>query len=84
MYDLDSISLPPNPRVPLGFKEENWHANGNIEIAHYANDVVPFNKTVFGFNTPVNNQTMKELRLACVICRIPYHPVVMSAKLFDC
>jgi len=64
LYNIDSISLPPNPRVPTDFKEENWHANGNVEIEHYTNDQVPFGPDVFGFNEPVNNQTAKELRLA--------------------
>ena len=64
LYDVNSVSLPPNPTVPTGFKEENWHANGNIEIELFNNDVVPFNKANFGFNKPVNELTMRQLRVA--------------------
>ena len=72
MYDLDRISLPPNPRVPTGFKEENWHANGNVEIKKYfsawpnpdGSGTKPFDEGVFSFDNPVNNKTARELRLA--------------------
>lgn len=64
LYDLATISLPPNPRVPLLFKEENWHANGNMEIDKYTNDKEAFDPSVFSFNNPVNNQTARELRRA--------------------
>lgn len=71
LYDTDNISLAPNRRVPAGFLEENWHANGNVEIEKYTNPGVagsnpgPFNSSRgFGFNSPVDNQTARELRHA--------------------
>ena len=69
MYDIDKISLPPNPLVPRGFKEMNWHANGNVEISKYFNPgaagPAPFNASSgFGFNHPVDVQTTRELRRA--------------------
>lgn len=64
LYDVDSVSLPPNPTVPSGFKEENWHANGNVEIELFTNDHVAFNKSNFGFNEPVDEHTMRQLRVA--------------------
>jgi iduronate 2-sulfatase/deleted-in-malignant-brain-tumors protein 1 len=72
LYDIDKISLPPNPRVPAGFKEENWHANGNMEIEKYfsawpnpdGSGSKPFDPSAFSFNKPVDNQTARELRLA--------------------
>ena len=62
LYDGQEISLAPNQYVPRGFLEENWHYNGNIEIEQFENDAVPFNASVFGFNTPVDNRTARELR----------------------
>ena len=62
LYDGQEISLAPNRYVPRGFLEENWHYNGNIEIEQFENDAAPFNASVFGFNTPVDNQTARELR----------------------
>ena len=67
LYDVGNISLAPNPRVPVDFKEENWHANGNMEITKYMNPGVvknPFDPSTFGFNSPVDNQTARELRHA--------------------
>lgn len=64
LYDIESVSLAPNPRVPTNFLEENWHNNGNIEIEKFTNDEIPFNSSNFGFNKPVNNHTARELRLA--------------------
>merc|ERR1719183_3302591 len=53
MYKLEDISLPPNPRVPIGFKEENWHANGNVEMKKYNLNAGPeFEKEGFAFNNP--------------------------------
>lgn len=64
LYDVSTVSLPPNPMVPSGFKEENWHANGNIEISAYSDSNVSFHGGNFGFNKPVNEQKMRELRVA--------------------
>lgn len=67
LYDLENVSLAPNRFVPKGFKEENWHANGNVEIKQFKNPGAvnePFAPAVFGFNTPVDNQTARELRRA--------------------
>jgi iduronate 2-sulfatase len=64
LYPLDNVSLPPNAAVPQGFLEENWHANGNMEIVTYANNDAAFNQTdgTFGFNKPVNDAHARELR----------------------
>lgn len=62
LYDGKDISLARNQHVPQNFLEENWHYNGNIEIEKFENDVAPFNASVFGFDTPVDNQTARELR----------------------
>ena len=35
MYPLENVSLAPNRFVPTGFKEENWHADGNLELESY-------------------------------------------------
>jgi iduronate 2-sulfatase len=64
LYDGKEISLAPNRHVPRGFLEENWHYNGNVEIETFDNEKAPFNASVFGFNTPVHNQTARELRHA--------------------
>jgi iduronate 2-sulfatase len=67
LYDTSKVSLPPNPHVPAGFTEEHWHANGNREISGYQNPGAipePFDDSVFGFRTPVDNQTVRELRHA--------------------
>ena len=64
LYDGKEISLAPNRHVPRGFLEENWHYNGNVEIEKFDNEQAPFNASVFDFNTPVHNQTARELRHA--------------------
>jgi iduronate 2-sulfatase len=33
MYPLDGVSLPPNSKVPSGFKEENWHTHRTRGVA---------------------------------------------------
>ena len=65
MYHANNVSLAPNRKVPANFLEENWHANGNNEISKYENPgaagAAPFSgagATGFGFNQPVDNQTM--------------------------
>ena len=35
LYPLANVSLPPNPRVPTGFLEENWHSGGSFEMQTY-------------------------------------------------
>lgn len=64
LYNIDNVSLPPNPNVPVGFKEENWHANGNQEIKGYTNMKAAFDDSVFGFHRPVDVHTQRQLRLA--------------------
>jgi arylsulfatase A-like enzyme len=65
LYNVSNVSLPPNPLVPTGFKEENWATNNEIEA--YTNGgtaTAPFDPSVFGFNAPVDEQTARELRHA--------------------
>ena len=64
LYPLDNVSLPPNAAVPQGFLEENWHANGNMEMVTYANNDAAFNQSdgAFGFHKPVNDAHARELR----------------------
>jgi len=63
MYELENVSLPPNPRVPTGFKEENWHANGNFEMESYNLNAGPeFRKEGFSFNHPIGDQFAKAMR----------------------
>ena len=73
LYDGKNISLAPNPYVPTGFLEENWHNNGNIEIEGFESTPQsiarnggsdPFNSSVFNFTTPVNNKIAREIRHA--------------------
>ena len=71
LYDGGNVSLAPNPLVPSGFLEENWHNNGNQEIEKYTSSPPslsrnggrdPFDASVFNFSTPVNDQTARETR----------------------
>merc|ERR1711871_974313 len=64
LYNLDNISLPENRNVPRGFKEENWHANGNAEMAKYENNEESFSAQNFGFHEPLPEMKQKELRRA--------------------
>ena len=72
LYDGGNVSLAPNPHVPSGFLEENWHNNGNVEIEKYhstsqsiaRNGGDPFDPSVFNFTTPVNDKTAREIRHA--------------------
>lgn len=63
MYNLEEVSLPPNPRVPVGFKEENWHANGNFELESYTWNAGPeFKKEGVSFDRPVGDDFARALR----------------------
>jgi len=63
LYKLEEISLPPNPKVPVGFKEENWHANGNIEMRAFNLNAGPeFKKEGFGFNHPIGDNFTRAMR----------------------
>jgi len=64
LYDINTVGLAPNNKVPTNFKEENWHANGNVEISAFTNEAVPFHGDNFGFNKPVNDTVAKQIRLA--------------------
>ena len=73
LYDGGNVSLAPNPHVPSGFMEENWHNNGNQEIEKYQatpqsiarnGGSDPFNSSVFNFTTPVNDKNAREIRHA--------------------
>jgi iduronate 2-sulfatase len=66
LYELDAVSLPPNPAVPAGFLEENWHANGNFEMALYTNNGAALNQSdgAFEFHKPLPDAKSKELRRA--------------------
>ena len=51
MYNIDDITLPPNPNVPKNFKEENWHSDGNFEMESYNENAGPeFTKQHFSFS----------------------------------
>lgn len=62
LYPVDRVSLPPNRRVPVGFKEENWHADGNFEMEFFANNKRYFPDTGFGFEHPIDANRTRELR----------------------
>ena len=63
--DLSRISLPPNPRVPAGFKEENWHADGNGELESYNFNAGPeFKKEGFAFDHPISADFARQQRRA--------------------
>jgi len=66
LYDVDQVSLPPNPNVPTGFKEENWHsdANGNAEMKSYINAGKEFAREGFGFNNPIGEDFARHQRRA--------------------
>lgn len=63
LYNVENISLPANPRVPVGFKEENWHWNGNREMSSYSNNEAVFSNKTFGFTTPIHDDQARLLRL---------------------
>ena len=62
MYELGSISLPPNPNVPVGMKAENWRYDGNVEMGGYGNNPAFQNTSEFGFEKPLPDQKQRELR----------------------
>ena len=45
LYDPANISLAPNTKVPDGFQEENWWADGTGEMIIFANNDAAFNRT---------------------------------------
>ena len=63
LYDPANITLPPNPRVPSNFLEENWHADGNAEMMSYNLNAGPeFAKEGFAFNNPIGDDFAKKMR----------------------
>lgn len=64
LYDRDNISLPPSRFPPVGFLEENWHADGTAEMATYNNNVQALDQKdgTFGFEKPLNESKTRELR----------------------
>eukprot|EP00928_Gymnodinium_smaydae_P090310 TRINITY_DN74136_c0_g1_i1.p1 TRINITY_DN74136_c0_g1~~TRINITY_DN74136_c0_g1_i1.p1 ORF type:complete len:575 (-),score=19.92 TRINITY_DN74136_c0_g1_i1:130-1791(-) len=63
MYNVSDVSLPPNRYVPVGFKEENWHANGNFEMESYNLNAGPeFAREKFGFNHPIGEDFTRAMR----------------------
>eukprot|EP00658_Telonema_sp_P-2_P025178 TRINITY_DN20138_c0_g1_i1.p1 TRINITY_DN20138_c0_g1~~TRINITY_DN20138_c0_g1_i1.p1 ORF type:complete len:541 (-),score=105.76 TRINITY_DN20138_c0_g1_i1:398-2020(-) len=57
LYPLDTVSLAPNRFVPDGFREENWHADGNGELRSYNLNAGPeFTKDNFGFTRPLSEE----------------------------
>ena len=61
-YPLEGVSLAPNRYVPKGFKEENWHADGNREILEYTNARTTFAEDNFSFTTPADEHFSREQR----------------------
>ena len=65
MYNIDDITLPPNPNVPKNFKEENWHSDGNFEMESYNENAGPeFTKQHFSFSNPIDANFTKQMRRA--------------------
>eukprot|EP00656_Telonema_subtile_P005812 TRINITY_DN12657_c0_g2_i1.p1 TRINITY_DN12657_c0_g2~~TRINITY_DN12657_c0_g2_i1.p1 ORF type:complete len:545 (+),score=98.27 TRINITY_DN12657_c0_g2_i1:172-1806(+) len=65
LYDPDTVSLAPNKQVPTGFKEENWHADGNGELRSYNLNAGPeMRKDGFGFNQPIADSFARAQRRA--------------------
>lgn len=63
LYTLANISLPKNRDIPSGFKEENWHWNGNMEMSSYTNNAAAFSNQTFGFRVPLDEDKARLLRL---------------------
>lgn len=61
LYPVDAVSLPPNRAVPVGFKEENWHANGNWVLQEFTNNE-KWKKEGFGFSQPLDQNQTRLLR----------------------
>lgn len=62
LYNPANISLAPNPRVPRGFREENWHADGTFELREYTNAGPVFVRDNQSFGTPVDEEYARKLR----------------------
>jgi iduronate 2-sulfatase len=63
MYKLEDVSLPPNRNCPVGFKEENWHNNGNVEMESYNLNAGPeFKKEGFSFSHPIGDNFTRAMR----------------------
>jgi iduronate 2-sulfatase len=55
LYDINKVSLPPNGLVPKGFQDDNWHANGNIEMYGYSWNVPQrWDAANFSFSNPIS------------------------------
>lgn len=62
LYDADNISVAPNKRVPDGFREENFHADGTFELVEYDNAGPVFRADHQGFTTPVDDAFARKVR----------------------
>lgn len=63
LYDVNNVSLPPNPRAPEGFQEEYWATDGTFELEMYNCNAGPeFNKEGYGFNHPIDDDYARSLR----------------------
>ena len=58
------MSLAPNRLVPVGFKEENFHADGTWELRGYTNAGPVFNADHQNFSTPVDDTFARAQRRA--------------------
>merc|ERR1711871_1773709 len=59
------MGLPPNRQVPKGFKEENWHDNGNLEMESYNLNAGPeFKREGFAFTRPIGDNFTRAMRRA--------------------
>ena len=55
LYDVKNVSLAPNRFVPVGFKEENFHADGTSELKSYNMNAAPaFARDGQDFETPLD------------------------------
>jgi arylsulfatase A-like enzyme len=64
LYNPANISVAPNPQVPAGFKEENFHADGTWELKSYSNANAAFSKDQQSFRTPVDASFARAQRRA--------------------
>ena len=63
LYDPANVSLPPNPNVPSGFMERNWHNNGNGEMYSYNINMGPtFIKDNVSFHQHVDDDNSRLMR----------------------
>jgi iduronate 2-sulfatase len=61
--DISKVSLAPNRFVPIGFKEENFHADGTFELISYNYNAGPaFKKDGQDFETPLDEDFSRRQR----------------------